>query len=297
MSSQPVGAPPVNDGHRVKRVLLLSHTAPTVTDHALPAVLSILEGYGVEVLVPQSEVTKHPRLATYTPREGITLGDAGADLILVMGGDGSILRALAHESAVGAPVIGINYGRVGFLASIEPSDLERGLTRAVEGDFKILDLPSLRAEWSEGEVSAVNDLALLRGGESRLADLSFSIDGERVANVRCDGLICSTPVGSTAYNLAAGGPTVSWKVRAFVVSFMAAHHLDTRPIVIAPEETLTVTNAAVVGDCDVLADGQRIGGLGPGRSISLTLGGAQSHLAVFPEHSFFRRYREKFGRP
>ena len=288
--------PSVTRGHRARRVLLLTHSAPEVTDHALPAVLSILESGGVEVLVPASEVAKHPRLAAYSPREGVTLGSSGEDLILVLGGDGSMLRALARESAVGAPVIGTNFGRVGFLTSIEPSELERGLTRAMEGDYNILELPSLRAEWTDGEVSAVNDLALLRGGESRLADLSFAIDGERVANIRCDGLICSTPVGSTAYNLAAGGPTVSWKVRAFVISFMAAHHLDTRPIVIAPEETLTVTNAAVVGDCDIMADGQRIGALGPGRSISLGLGGAEVHLAVFPEHSFFQRYREKFGR-
>ena len=80
-----------------------------------------------------------------------------------------------------------------------------------------------------------------------------------MATVRCDGVICSTPVGSTAYNLAAGGPTVSWRVRCFVISFIAAHHLDTRPLVIAPEETLTVVNGAVVGDCDILADGKRIG--------------------------------------
>lgn len=288
---------PVMDGHPVRRVLLLTHTAVEVTDHALPAILSILEGAGIEVIVPPEEMAKHSRLAGFGSSAGVQMRPGGGDLILVLGGDGSMLRALARESGLGAPVIGINFGRVGFLASIEPADLERGLVRAIQGDYRILGLPSLKASWSDGEVDAVNDLALLRGGESRLADLTFSIDGERVAHVRCDGLICSTPVGSTAYNLAAGGPTVSWKVRCFVVSFMAAHHLDTRPIVIAPEETLTVTNSAVVGDCDVMADGQRIGELGPGRSISLSLGGQEAHLAVFPEHSFFRRYREKFGRP
>ena len=284
-------------GRRVRRVLLLTHTAPEVTDSALPAVLSILESDGVEVMVPRSEVAKHARLAGYASSEGVTLAPGGEDLIVVLGGDGSMLRALARESAAGAPVIGVNFGRVGFLSAIEPSDLERGLKRATSGDYVILGLPSLSARWSGGEASAVNDLALLRGGESRLADLSFSIDGERVAQIRCDGLICSTPVGSTAYNLAAGGPSVSWKVRCFVISYMAAHHLDTRPIVVSPEETLVVTNAAVVGDCDIMADGQRIGGLGPGRSITLTLGGSEVHLALFPEDSFFRRYREKFGRP
>jgi len=287
---------PLVSGLPVKRVLLLTHKAPEVTDHALPAVLSILESEGIEVLAPGPEAQKHPQLASRASSDGVALRPGGVDLILVLGGDGSMLRALARECGTGAPVLGVNFGRVGFLASIEREDLELGLHRVMQGEYVILGLPSLSAQWSDGAVSAVNDLALLRGGESRLADLSFSIDGERVANVRCDGLICSTPVGSTAYNLAAGGPTVSWKVRCFVISFMAAHHLDTRPLVIAPEETLTVTNAAVVGDCDVMADGQRMGGLGPGRSISVGLGGEEVHLAVFPEHSFFRRYREKFGR-
>ena len=211
-------------------------------------------------------------------------------------GDGSILRALSFEARTGAPVLGVNFGRVGFLATIEQADLERSLTRALRGDYITLGLPSLKAVWIGGTINAVNDLAFLRGGESRLADLSYSVDGESVATVRCDGLICSTPVGSTAYNLAAGGPTVSWKARAFVISFIAAHHLDTRPLILAPEESLVVTNSAIVGACDVLADGVRIGELPPGRSVTVGLGGQEVHLAIFPESSFFRRYREKFGR-
>jgi NAD+ kinase len=95
-------------------------------------------------------------------------------------------------------VLGVNFGRVGFLASVEQADLERSLTRALAGGYITLSLPSLKAEWIGGTVNAVNDLAFLRGGESRLADLSYSVDGEAVATIRCDGLICSTPVGSTA---------------------------------------------------------------------------------------------------
>ena len=284
-------------GRAAERVLIVTHRAPEVTERVLPSVLSLLDAAGVTVLVPPAERAKHPALASLTPAEGVQLSSGGEDLILVLGGDGSILRALALEAGSGAPVIGVNYGRVGFLASIEPTDLEHGVRRALAGEYVTLGLPSLRASWSGGDVTALNDLALLRGGESRIADLSYAVDGERVATVRCDGVICSTPVGSTAYNLAAGGPTVSWKVRAFVISFIAAHHLDTRPLIIAPEETLTVTNGAVVGDCDILADGQRIGALGPGRSVEVGLGGAEVHLGVFPEASFFRRYREKFGRP
>lgn len=287
---------PIEDARPVKRVLLLTHREPAVTTTTLPAVLSILEDAGVQVLVPAGEVVKHRILAPYSSGDNMKLRPGGEDLILVLGGDGSILRALAREAGTGAPVIGVNYGRVGFLASIEQATLERDLRRALAGQYVTLALPSLAASWADGQVEAVNDLAIFRGGESRIADLTYAVDGEVVATVRCDGVVMSTPVGSTAYNLAAGGPTVSWRVRCFVVSFIALHHLDSRPLVIGAEETLTVTNSALVGDCELQADGQGIGTLGPGRSVTVGLGGAEVHLATFPEASFFRRYREKFGR-
>ena len=293
-SSAPIS---VEQAKPVKRVLLLTHREPRVTEQNLPAILSILEDADVQVLVPAGEVVKHRILAPYASGDGMRLKPGGEDLILVLGGDGSILRALAREAGSGAPVIGVNYGRVGFLASIERETLERDLRRALRGEFVVLGLPSLKAEWSDGEVIAVNDLALFRGGESRIADLTYAVDGELVATVRCDGVVLSTPVGSTAYNLAAGGPTVSWRVRCFVLSFIALHHLDSRPLVIGGEEQLTVTNSALDGDCDIQADGQKIGVLRPGRSITVSLGGSEVHLATFPEASFFRRYREKFGRP
>ncbi len=284
-------------GTRAERVLVLTHGAAEVTAGVMPTVLAILDAHGVEVLATAEEQAKHPPLAVRQMVTGAELRPGGVDLVLVLGGDGSILRALSVVAPTGAPVVGVNFGRVGFLASIEQADLERGVTRALNGDYITLGLPSLRAQWPGGTIDAVNDLALLRGGESRLADLSYSVDGEPVATVRCDGLICSTPVGSTAYNLAAGGPTVSWRARCFVISFIAAHHLDTRPLILAPEESLVVTNSAVVASCDVLADGVRIGELPPGRSVTVGLGGQEVHLAIFAESSFFRRYREKFGRP
>ena len=286
----------IEDAKPVKRVLLLTHREPAVTESTLPAVLALLEDSDVQVLVPAGEVVKHRSLAPYSSADGMKMQPGGEDLILVMGGDGSILRALAREAGSGAPVIGVNYGRVGFLASIERETLERDLRRALAGEYVVLGLPSLKAQWSGGEVEAVNDLAIFRGGESRIADLTYQVDGELVATIRCDGVVMSTPVGSTAYNLAAGGPTVSWRVRCFVLSFIALHHLDSRPLVIGAEETLMVTNSAMVGDCEVQADGQRIGLLAPGRSVTVGLGGSEVHLATFPEASFFRRYREKFGR-
>lgn len=293
----PLGPIPVSPaGGPAKRVLLLTHRAPEATSGALPTVLAICQEQGIEVIAPPTEVVKHERLSQYTSSEGIELRGDGQDLILVLGGDGSMLRALAREAGSGAPVIGVNFGRVGFLCAIERDDLESGLQRALAGEYQVIGLPSLTVDWSDGWVSAVNDLALVRGGESRIADLSFAIDGEKVATVRCDGMVISTPVGSTAYNLAAGGPTVSWRVRCFVLSFLAGHHLDTRPLVIGPEEHLTITNSAIWGTCDLLADGVKVGALAPGRQVTIGLGGAEVRLGMFGENSFFRRYREKFGR-
>ena len=172
----------------VARVLLLTHREPVVTASTLPAVMSILQESGVQVLVPAGEVVKHRILAPFASADGMQMRPGGEDLILVLGGDGSILRALAREAGSGAPVIGVNYGRVGFLASIERETLQRDLRRALAGEYVVLGLPSLKAEWSEGEVQAVNDLALFRGGESRIADLTYAVDGELVATVRCDGV-------------------------------------------------------------------------------------------------------------
>jgi NAD+ kinase len=217
-----------------KRALLLSHRAPEALAGALPAVLGILDAAGVEVLVSPGEVEKHPVLGDRPSAEGVTLSPGGADIVLVLGGDGSILRALSEHASSGAPVVGVNFGRVGFLASVERTDLERGLRRVAE-DRVLLDL-------------------------------------------------------------ALGGPAVSWRVRCFVLSFLAAHHLEARPLVIGASEVLTVTNDALVGDCDVLVDGRRVGSLAPARTITIGLDGPEVHLATFPEGSFFRRYRDKFGR-
>ena len=151
-------------GVRAERVLILTHGAAEVTEGVMPTVLSVVDARGVEVVTTDEEAAKHPALAGRTVIAPTDLRPGGVDLVLVLGGDGSILRALSREATTGAPVLGVNYGRVGFLASVEQSDLERGIGRALDGEYITLGLPSLKAEWSEGTLQAVNDLAFLRGG-------------------------------------------------------------------------------------------------------------------------------------
>jgi NAD+ kinase len=198
----------------------------------------------------------------------------------------------------GVPLFGINRGKLGFLAAYPSDDVGASLRSILAGDFRRENRALLEVRFADRSFAlALNDVVIKTCDVFRMGRFTVHADGAKVNDYRADGLILATPTGSTAYNLAAGGPTVSWRTRAYVISFIAAHHLDTRPLILAPEESLVVTNSAVVGVCDVLADGVRIGELPPGRSVTVGLGGEEVHLAIFPESSFFRRYREKFGRP
>jgi NAD+ kinase len=278
----------------VKRVLLLTHREPAVTESTLPAILAILDEVGVQVLIPAGEVVKHRLLTGYQSSDGMGLRPGGEDLILVLGGDGSILRALAREAGSGAPVIGVNYGRVGFLASIERETLERDLRRALAGEYVVLGLPSLKAEWSEGEVQAVNDLALFRSGEARIADLTYEVDGELVATVRCDGVVLSTPVGSTAYNLAAGGPILHPTLPAVVVTPICPHMLANRPLVVSDDSKVELRlRAAREVEVYAALDGQETFALTDDDGVVVTGSPRRLKLVKAPGRDYYEVLRSK----
>ena len=160
----------------------------------------------------------------------------------MLGGDGTILTALRDFADTGVPVFAINFGAIGFLATIEPWELEDGMRRALRGEFDVMELPGLLADTAEGDRLAVNDVSLHRRQSGRVAELAYSVEGEELGEVRCDGLVVSTPAGSTGYNLANGGPVLAWGVEGYVVSFIAPHTLTARALVVAPGDVLQVTN-------------------------------------------------------
>src|SRR5262249_33242725 len=154
------------------------------------------------------------------------------ELCVVLGGDGTILRALQRYAGTNVPVFGINFGQIGFLATVEPDDRD-GIARALSGDFELLKLPAIIVELPSGQRTAINDVAVHRKVGERVAELAYALDGEVAGSVRCDGLVVSTPAGSTGYNLANGGPVMAWGVEGFVVSFIAPHSLSARALVVA----------------------------------------------------------------
>lgn len=236
------------------------------------------------------------RVRAVAERAGVELVDEpeAAQLTVAVGGDGTILRTLARLLGTGVPVIGINFGRVGFLASITPARLEDDLTRVFAGEYRTIEQPTLDAQLDGEAFVAVNDVVATSSTLGRMIELGWAIAGEDLGVVSCDGMICSTPSGSTAYNLSNGGPVLVRGLDAMAITFIAPHSLDARPLVVPRGAELMVRNATADVVAAVLVDGQRTGDLAPERALSIRLGEQRSLLATLPETTFFRRYRETF---
>jgi len=220
-----------------------------------------------------------------------------ADLLVSLGGDGTMLRALKRFLGTGVPVLGVNFGRVGFLAACEGDALEDGLARAFAGDYRVVELPVLELEVGAGgeRWTAVNDMVVTSSTLGRMIELGWAVGGEDLGSLPCDGLICSTPSGSTAYNLSNGGPVLVWGLDAMAVTFVAPHSLHARPLVVPRGRELAVTNRGADVSATVLVDGHRVGELEPGDGVVVRLADERSLLATLPESTFFSRYRRIFA--
>jgi NAD+ kinase len=279
----------------VTRVAVLTHRRPSVTAPALRELLAAARGSGATLCFGDEEVAKHG----LSPEEGLRLGGPLAsevDLCVALGGDGTILTALRHFTDTAVPVFGVNYGEVGFLATIDPDGLRGDFERAFAGDFDTLELPAISAGRPEGTWQALNDISVHRKVGLRVADLAYALAGEEIGRVRSDGIVVATPQGSTGYNLANGGPVLAWGVKGFVVSFIAPHSLTARALVVAPDDELTIHNASREEPVEVAVDGRPTCELPPGEDLHVEFGRSNALLAQLPGASFYHRLRERFGR-
>jgi len=278
-----------------RSIALFSHAYPEETDRAVQRTIEAATAAGVEVRLSAEEMEKHG----LEPQANVVLGSEdleGADLAVVLGGDGTMLRALRAFAGTDTPVFAFNFGVVGFLSTVDHGELEVGLKRALAGEFDVLGLPALAVEVDGSRRLAVNDISFHRRVDDRVAQLAYEVGGERLGEVRCDGLVASTPVGSTGYNLANGGPVLAWGVEGYVVSFIAPHTLTARALVAGTEDTLAVVNLSPRDDIDLMTDGRTVGALAPGQELPVHFESDQVHLAQLPGSSFYRRLRQKFGR-
>ena len=259
----------------------------------------LLQPVETAALVAHGRVDVHEaeeRVQAVAESTGVRLVDdpAEAQLAVALGGDGTILRSLARLLGSATPVIGVNFGRVGFLASIEPDGLERDLGRVFAGEYVVIELPTLEAHLDGNEFVAVNDVVATSATLGRMVELEWAVNGEELGVVPCDGMICSTPSGSTAYNLSNGGPVLSRALDAMAVTFIAPHSLHARPLVLPRGAELAVRNATPDVEAAVLVDGHRVAEIPPEGELAIKLGPDRSLLATLPETTFFGRYRETF---
>jgi NAD+ kinase len=289
-----VSAQTVTTPSAIRTAVLLTHTHPEQTRDALCEAVAIATRSGCRLAVDAEEVEKHGEAVTeFHAPDGLP---GHPDLCLVLGGDGTILRALRMYAGTGVPVFGINFGTVGFLAAAEREDLDAGLARAFAGDFEIVALPGLRVDIDTPTPVALNDVSFIRQPHGRVAELAYRLGGQEVGHVRCDGLVAATPPGSTGYNLANQGPILAWGVKGFVVSFIAPHTLTARPLVVAPDDVLHVANQVGRDPVDVVLDGEPVGELASGDEMEVGFRDALGSLAQLPGTNFYRRIRDKFGR-
>jgi NAD+ kinase len=272
---------------------VLTHTRPQEVAGALATLIAAAREAGVTLRFDEEETRKHGIVAQEGVEVDAPLTD-DVDLCVVLGGDGTILRALRRYAGTSVPVFAVNFGQIGFLATIDPDECEVGFRRALEGDFEVLTLPALALHVPDGAYAAINDLSIHRKLGGRVAQLAYELEGEQVGSVRCDGVVVATPAGSTGYNLANGGPVLAWGVEGYVVSFIAPHSLTARALVVAPGDTLTVHNRSAE-PVDVSVDGRPAGELSSGDAVTARFLREAADLAQVPGSSFYRRLREKFG--
>ena len=190
----------------VRTAVLFTHAIPET--EGLQAALRIAKERNCDLYATPDEAAKHGSAAA-----GIEVVEElprTPDLCLVLGGDGTILRALRHFADTPVPVFAVNFGRIGFLAAVERDQLKEGLGRAFSGDFETVTLPGLEIDGVTGP--ALNDITFARNPQGAVAELAYRLGGEEIGHVRCDGLVAATPAGSTGYNLANGGPILAWGV-------------------------------------------------------------------------------------
>ena len=289
MSSSAGSTPPSAERRPIARAALVTHGRPEQVGDGVERLVALARRVGVELIVTPDEAAQHGLAAHGDP--------AGAELVVVLGGDGTMLRALRMYLGTGVPVLGVNFGRVGFLSSMQPEELEAGIGKAFAGYLETVELPTLDVRLAEedGTHVAVHDVVVTSGELGRMVELEWAVGGEDLGRVPCDGIICSTPSGSTAYNLSNGGPVLMWGIDALATTFVAPHSLHARPLVVPRGKEVVVWNRTSDVPVVVLVDGHGVGRAGCDGRIAIRLGEAHSLLATLPDATFVQRYRESFA--
>jgi NAD+ kinase len=261
--------------------------------------------FGPEVIAwiteRDSDVLLNAEAAALLGRDDLAADDAtlaGTDLLITLGGDGTILAASHFAAPRGTPILGVHMGRFGFITEARPHELLPALDDILEGRFKVEERMMVRGEvLRDGEVvfsaAGLNDAVISRGAAARMLELSTSFGDEPMAAYPADGVIVATPTGSTAYALSAGGPLVEHTVRALVVVPICPHTLSARPVMIPADETVSVGVDADGGEALFIVDSCHVFVLASGDRVRIRRAEFATKIVTLGTTSFYRKIRER----
>jgi len=279
-----------------RRIGVVGHPRYAVFAESLARLVAVARQEGAELFF-EAPLMEEQDGATELTEELVP----SLDLLITLGGDGTLLRGARVVAHATVPVLGINLGHLGFLTSAAPDELERALGLWFAGDFNLDERLALTVSFREpdgtdgGGYLALNDAVLHKGGAARVIRLLVRASGVEVGTYSADGIILSTPTGSTAYSLSAGGPIVSPSVHCIVATPICPHTLGVRPLVLPSDETVTVDVLSPTEELILTIDGQEHERLTPGARIIVSRAPNPVRLVRFPGQTFFSTLRRKLN--
>ncbi len=245
-------------------------------------------------------IEQHAQIGVWDLSSSEDLSQVEADLAIVLGGDGSILRAVHQMGRRQVPVVGVNLGKLGFLADLSPDELVSELPRIIAGEFRIIEhlmfeCAVIRNGKTVCKRLGLNEVTVVAGAPFNIFDVDLYVDAELATTYSCDGLIVSTPVGSTAHSLSAGGPILRKDLQAFVIVPISPHTLTNRPVVDRADRTYELVVTEPNEGTAVLVDGRVLCKLEPDDRVRVVQAKASFQLVEIPSHSDYGTLREKLG--
>ncbi|HEX7746190.1 MAG TPA: NAD kinase [Micromonosporaceae bacterium] len=283
-----------------RAALLVTHTGRRrSTEHARVIAYDLMAaGFEVRVIADEAEDLHLPGVV---PMSGLDAAE-GAEIVFALGGDGTFLRAADLARPAKAPLLGINLGKVGFLAEAEIDDIDQAVRDVVSRNYTVDERLTLdvRADMDGGTIVeswALNEVSVEKGERAQMLELLVDVDGRPLSRYGCDGVVCATPTGSTAYAFSAGGPVVWPEVEALLVVPISAHSLFSRPLVTAPTSTVAITVDPFTTFAVLSCDGRRVYDLPPGARVTVQRGALPVRIVRLKARPFTDRLVAKFALP
>jgi NAD+ kinase len=284
-----------------RSALLVTHTRRRHSaQQARSVALDLLEA-GFEVRVLAEDLANLDLPAGVLPVDDPDAAE-GVEIVFALGGDGTFLRAAELARPAKAPMLGINLGKVGFLAVAETGDIDKAVGDVVAGTYTVHERMTIdvRAEYDGrvlAESWALNEVSVEKGQRAQMLEVHVDVDGRPLSRYGCDGVVCATPTGSTAYAFSAGGPVVWPEVEALLLVPVSAHALFSRPLVTAPTSTFTVTVDPYTSFAVMCCDGRRTWDLPPGARVTVERGRLPVRLVRLAPRPFTDTLVVKFALP